>query len=119
MPAAVLRQFAATRAQLDAACDLLLSPAPDALDRCAVFLETASRELEAYRSEIAEARGDAMAMEAAWQVRRSFLRAGTLLENAARFHSNWLSIRGAMAGGYTDRGEPAPVRHHARISLEA
>jgi hypothetical protein len=52
-------------------------------------------------------------------VRRSFLHAGKLLENAAQFHQSWIGIRGAMTGGYTSRGEPAPVRHCGRVFLEA
>jgi hypothetical protein len=112
-------QFESTRAQLDSACDLLLSPTPDALDRCSVLLESASHQMAACQSRIADARGDAAAIEAAWQVRRSFVRAGKLLENAARFHGDWLAVRGAMTGGYTNRGEPAPVRHTGRICLEA
>jgi hypothetical protein len=59
------------------------------------------------------------ALEEAWKVRRSFLRATKLLENAARFHENWGAIRGVMTGGYTNRGEPAPVRHSGRVFLEA
>jgi len=117
--AAVVEQFAATRAQLDSACDLLISPTPEVLDRCSILLESASREMAECQSRIAEVRGDPAAIEEAWRVRRSFLRAGKLLANAARFHANWMSIRGALTGGYTDRGEPAPVRHAGRICIEA
>ena len=119
MSAAVIERFAATRAQLDSACDLLLSPTPDALDRCSVLLETAGRQMADCYSSLGEARGDAAAIEEAWRVRRSFLRAGKLLQNAASFHENWMSIRGSLTGGYTSRGEPAPVRHAGRICLEA
>ena len=117
--AAVIEQFAATRTQLDSACELLMSPTPEAVDRCATLLESAGRQMADCQSRIAEAQGDAAAIEGAWQLRRSFQRAGKLLESAARFHSNWMSIRGALTGGYTDRGEPAPVRHAGRICLEA
>jgi hypothetical protein len=82
-------------------------------------LESAGRQMADCQSRIAEVRGDAAAIEEAWRVRRSFVKAGKLLASAARFHSDWLSIRGALTGGYTDRGAPAPVRHTGRICIEA
>jgi hypothetical protein len=115
----MIEQFADTRAQLDEACALLISPTPEVLDRCAVLLESAGRRMAECQPQLAELRGDPAAIEGAWRVRRSFLKAGKLLANAARFHSDWTSIRGALTGGYTDRGEPAPVRHAGRIWLEA
>jgi hypothetical protein len=33
------------------------------------------------------------------------------------FHRNWLQLRGAITGGYTETGESAPVMHASRISL--
>src|SRR5207302_882839 len=108
-----------TRMQLEAACDLLISPTPEILDRCSMLLESAGRQMEYCQSRIGEARGDPVAIEEAWRVRRSFVRAGKLLANAARFYGTWISIRGALTGGYTDRGEPAPVRHAGRICIEA
>jgi hypothetical protein len=112
-------QLAATRAELDAACAMLTSPTPDVLDRCSILLESASRQMAECQPQIAQLRGDPAAIEEAWRVRRSFLKAGKLLANAARFHGNWMSIRGALTGGYTDRGEPAQVRHAGRIWIEA
>jgi len=119
MPSVTLELLAATRAQLDAVCDLLLSPTPQAVDRCSVILETASRQMAECTAQIGSARGNPMALEAAAKLRRSCQRARTLLEAAGRFHFNWLAIRGALTGGYTDRGEPAPVHHSGSISLEA
>jgi len=117
--AAVIEQLAATRAQLDAACELLLSPTMDAVDRCSILFESAQGRMREFRSEMTVAQGDPAAIEEAWRVRRSFLRAGKLLQNAAQFHENWAAIRGAMTGGYTDRGEPAPIRYPGRVCLEA
>ncbi len=117
--AAGIEQLAATRSQLDAACELLLSPTTDAVDRCSSLLESAGRRMMEFRTGMAAAQGDPAAIEEAWRVRRSFLRAGKLLEHAARFHENWTAIRGAMTGGYTHRGEPAPIRHPGRVCLEA
>lgn len=117
--AEVIEQLAATRAQLESACELLLSPSAEAVDRCSVVLESAGRRMAEFRSDLSSAQGDPGAIEEAWKVRRTFLRAGKLLENAARFHQNWVAIRGAMTGGYTNRGEPAPVLHPGRVFLEA
>jgi hypothetical protein len=117
--AAVIDQLTATRAQLDSACHLLLSPTADSVERCSVLLERASDRMVGFRPEMAAVQGDAAAMEEAWKVRRSFQRATRLLENAARFHRNWETIRGVMTGGYTNRGEPAQPRHPGRVCLEA
>jgi hypothetical protein len=117
--AAVVDRLADTRAELDGVSEQLLTPTPDAVDRCSALLQSASRRLADFRAEGITAQGDAGALEEAWKVRRSFLRAAKLLENAGRFHDNWAAIRGAMTGGYTSRGEPAPVRHPGRLCLEA
>jgi hypothetical protein len=115
----IAEQFAAARAQLDAACSLLLAPTPAAVDQSAALLESAGRRLLDCRDGLSEQHGDAEVLVQAWSVRRSFQRAARLLENAARFHDNWIGVRGAMTGGYTSRGEPAPVRHPGRLCLEA
>ena len=114
-----MERLAATRAQLDAASEQLLAPTADAVDRCSALLESACNRLSDCRVDVAAAQGDPAALKEAWKVRRSFLRASKLLENAARFHENWGAIRGAMTGGYTSRGEPAPLRHTGRVCLEA
>jgi hypothetical protein len=116
---AVIEQFAATRAQLDSACDLLVAPTPETLDRCSVLLESAGREMVECQSWISSAQGDPAALEAAWRVRRSYERAARLLKGAESFHANWMVIRGTLTGGYTNRGEPAPVRHAGRLCVEA
>src|SRR4051812_14793201 len=71
---AVVEQFTAAREQLDSACDLLRSPTPEVLDRCSVLLESAGRQMADCQSRIAEVRGDPVALEEAWRVRRSFVR---------------------------------------------
>jgi hypothetical protein len=114
-----MERLAATRAQLDSASEQLLSPTADAVDRCSALLESACSRLTDCRAEVAAAQGDPAALEEAWKVRRSFLRATKLLESAARFHENWVAIRGAMTGGYTNRGEPAAIQHPGRVFLEA
>jgi hypothetical protein len=117
--AAVIEQLASTRMQLDAACALLLSPTPDAVERCFTLLESAGGRMMGFREEMAAAQGDPAAIEEAWKLRRSFERASRLLDSAAHFHQNWQAVRGALTGGYTNRGEPAPLRHNGRVCLEA
>ncbi len=43
------------------------------------------------------------------QLRAELRHAGRLLESAADFYRGWERILGAMSGGYTADGEPAPV----------
>lgn len=119
MPSAVLvEQLKSARQQLDSACGLLLRPSVEALDHCSGVLEEAGRQLAEWQPTIAQHAGNAVALEEAWQLRRSFVRAASLLQGASNFHLNWLQLRGAMTGGYTGTGEPAPVFHNSRINLQ-
>lgn len=116
----VIEVLAATRVQLEAAGNLLLAPSDvEAVERCSVLLQAAGSRMAESRHDWAGVQGDAEAMEEVWNVRRSFVRTARLLESARRFHENWAAIRGAMTGGYTNRGEPAPVLARARVCLEA
>ena len=119
MPSAVLvEQLMSARQQLDSACHLLLRPSGEALERCSTVLEEASRQLSEWQPRLTEQVGDAAALEEAWRLRRSFVRASRLLEGANEFHLNWLQLRGAMTGGYTETGEAAALRHVSRICLQ-
>ena len=77
------------------------------------------RQLAACQPQLVAQRGNAAALEEAWQVRRSFLRARKLMQSASVFHENWIRLRGAMSGGYTASGEPGTVTHASRICLQA
>ena len=119
MPGAtVVEQLAAARLDLDRAGELLLSPSPEALDRCSSVLEATGRRLTEWRPRLVERTGDPEALAEAWRLRRSFRRTERLLQGAGDFHCNWISLRGAMTGGYTSDGDPAPVLHGHRISLQ-
>uniref|UniRef100_Q01QL5 FlgN family protein n=1 Tax=Solibacter usitatus (strain Ellin6076) TaxID=234267 RepID=Q01QL5_SOLUE len=119
MPAAtVVEQLAAARLELDRAGELLTSPSPASLDRCSSLLEATGRRLAEWQPRLAEHSGDPEALAEAWRLRRSFRRTERLLQGAGEFHSNWVSRRGAMTGGYTSAGDPAPVLHGHRISLQ-
>ncbi|MEO8371358.1 MAG: hypothetical protein ABI806_19385 [Candidatus Solibacter sp.] len=111
-------QVVSARQQVDFASSLLLKPSPEALERCSTILEEAGRQLAEWQPELTLWKGDADTLAEAWHLRRSVQRTSRLLRGAAEFHSNWLQIRGAMTGGYTKTGEPAPLLHGHRICLE-
>jgi hypothetical protein len=106
------------RRQLDRACDLLTNPTPDCMDACIALLETAATELAKSIPNGSPNAPNRAALEDALSLRNSFSRAFRLLQHAADFHRNWTLIRGAMTGGYTPRGDPAPVVHLNRICVE-
>lgn len=116
-PVALLEQLMSARQQLDSACSLLLKPSADALDCCATLLEDGSRQLAELQPGLGQQAENAEALEEAWRLRRSFVRASRLMHGANDFHQNWLQLRGAMTGGYMKSGEPAPVLHNSRICL--
>ena len=114
----LVEQVVSARQQVDFAGGLLLKPSPEALERCSIILEQAGRQLAEWQPELTLRKGDADALAEAWHLRRSVQRTTRLLQGAAEFHSNWLHVRGAMTGGYTKTGEPAPLLHGRRICLE-
>jgi hypothetical protein len=119
MPVAtVVEQLVAARLEMDRAGELLISPSPASLDRCSSVLEAAGRRLTEWQPRLAEYAGDPETLAEAWRLRRSFRRTERLLRGAGDFHCNWISLRGAMTGGYNSAGDPAPVLHGHRISLQ-
>jgi len=110
----LMQQLVATRSDVDRACELLVSPSPGSLDRC-------SRVLEAAIHRLAESQPQSGAPPAvlgeAYRLRAAVRRAASLLEGANGFHLNWSHLRDAMTGGYTGRGDPAPVPRGSRISI--
>ena len=114
---ALVEQLTSARQQLDFASNLLAKPSPDALESCASLLEAAGRQLAEWQPAFSRQAGDAIALEEAWRLRRSFVRTARLLQGAGDFHRNWLQLRGALTGGYTGTGESAPIMHANRISL--
>lgn len=95
--------------ELEAACELLIDPTPENLDRSACVLARAVTCLQA---------GRPAAPEAAL-LRESVRRAGRLLETAADYHLQWQRILLRLAAsGYTAGGEldSRPVR--GRVSME-
>jgi hypothetical protein len=115
--AALVEQLMSARQQLDFACILLAKPSPEALESCSSVLEAAGRQLAECQPAFSQQAGNAAALEEAWRLRRSFVRTARLLQGAGDFHRNWLQLRGALTGGYTETGQSAPLMHGNRISL--
>ncbi len=114
-PARVSEKLAAARAEVDAACQILLSPTPEELDQCAARLAAALAHVTDCRT---AAQSDVSAEQPrreAHRLGRSLRRAHRLLEAAAAFHNGWVRCLGAMCAGYTNRGEPAAVERGGRI----
>jgi hypothetical protein len=114
----VVEQLIATRLQLDRACGLLATPTPPSMDDCTAVLGAAASQLAECQPLLALQTGNAAALEEAWRLKRSFTRAAKLLRHAAEFHTNWMALRGGMAGGYTACGQPAAVVHGSSICLQ-
>ena len=118
-PSAIVDRLAKVRRDLDRACERLTAPTAEAIEACSGELESAARQLIECQPDLGTQAGNPAALEEAWRVRRSFLRTRKLMQGAAMFHGNWIRLRGAMSGGYTQSGEPAPVLHGSRICLQA
>ena len=115
--AALVEQLMSAREQLDFASNLLVKPSLDALESCSSILDATGRQLADWQPALSQQAGNAVALEEAWRLRRSFVRAARLLQGVGEFHLNWLQLRGAITGGYTGTGESAPLLHANRISL--
>jgi hypothetical protein len=115
--AGLVEQLMSARQQLDFASNLLVRPSPEALESCSSVLEAAGRQLAEWQPAFSQQAGDAAALEEAWRLRRSCVRTARLLQGVGDFHRNWLQLRGAITGGYTETGESAPLVHANRVSL--
>jgi hypothetical protein len=120
MPAgAIIEDLAEVRMKLDRACERLTVASAESLDDSSEDLDSAVRQLADCQARLMTQAGNPAALEEAWRVRRTFVRARMLLHKAAAFHGNWTRVRGAMSGGYTRTGEPEAVRHTGRVFLRA
>lgn len=118
MPATASERLAAARAAVDQACQLLLSPTPAQMDRCAGQLQTALEELTAFRQtgnslDSPQIRTEALAC--ARSLKSSIGRFKCLLESAAGFHANWIRSLAALCAGYTDQGQPATLERGRHV----
>jgi len=106
---ALVEQLTSARQQLDFASNLLVKPSPEAVETCSSVLEAAVRQLAEWQLALSARAGDAATLEEARRLRRSFLRTARLLRGVGDFHHDWLQVRGAITGGYTESGESAPL----------
>lgn len=85
--------------ELERACKLLESAAPQALEESARVLESVAGELTANRG--------AIGIEEARRIREAARKARFLLDSADRFHARWRALLAGMAAGYNALGAPA------------
>ncbi len=110
MPAAdTAKDLSAARSEVKRACRLLESPSPESLAASSSALERAVSGLNDCRRGIRRGAIGPDVRTMASQLRAELRHAGRLLESAADFYRGWERILGAMSGGYTADGEPAPV----------
>lgn len=110
--------LAAVGAEVENACRSLVLASPEALACCEGVLQRAAEALR--RGQAAwdwKSAGEAARTEAS-RLQAGIRRAGRLLSSASRYHAGWLRILAAMTGGYSPRGEAAPLPGMGRISLE-
>jgi hypothetical protein len=112
----VTGQLAAARKELERACDLLLAPSPEALDRCADLLQAAVAQVTASQAAIATpAEREPGAAAEGRRLQSAVRRARRLLDAAAEYHQNWARRMGTLSAGYDSRGEPAAVERGRRL----
>jgi hypothetical protein len=112
MSASANERLAAARVAVDDACQLLISPTPEQMDRCARLLESAAAELRSFLQSLRASNHIQTRAEELAETRSlvsSILRARRLLESAGAFYANWLRCLAALCGGYTGHGQPAPL----------
>lgn len=120
MSATANERLAAARAAVDNACQLLLCPTPEQMDRSAGLLESAIGELRKLRApnhqliSVSPDEGSA-ALDQARLLSVSIRRTARLLERAAAFHANWIGCLSALCAGYTGRGQPAALERGVRM----
>src|ERR1700729_3323248 len=115
-PAEIQVQLRSARSEPEHVCKLLESPAPATLDRCAAGMLRVITQLDTGRKGMVQI-GEEGAVEAR-RLRATVHRARTLLNLAARYHTQWRSILAGMSGGYTVLGSPVPILSPARVSIQ-
>jgi hypothetical protein len=116
MPAAdTAGHLSAARSEVKRACHLLEAPSPASLEASSSALERAVSGLNDCRRGIRPGVPDADVRAKIRQLRAELRHAGRLLESAADFYRGWERILGAMSGGYTAGGEPAPVSRTGKL----
>ena len=113
----VVEGLSAARSQVERVCGLFVSSSPELLDGCPGLLERACSAIAELRPRLSELRGDPGALVEAYRLQFAVRHAARLLQNAGEYHAQWNRILGAMTGGYTPHGDPAPVVRPGRVCL--
>jgi len=103
------------RSDVRRACDLLIAPTPQALTSCHEALRQAAIAVSEFRSHQTKPPFDPATLPTAQGLHADIRRARQLLQNLANFYRGWERILGAMSGGYTANGDPAPVTRQGRV----
>lgn len=118
MPVDAAEGLAAVRAEVEGACQSLVLASPEAVRDCEGALSRAAEILRHGRAAWDwRLAGDAARTESA-RLQTALRRTGRLLSTASHYHAGWLRILSAMTGGYSPRGEAAPMPGIGRLSLE-
>jgi hypothetical protein len=116
MPAALVAERLATaQSEVQRACNLLITPTPEALNNCQDALARAVSALTEFRSQCVETPAGSGIVSMAGALRAEVLQARRLLQNLASFYRGWERIFGTMSAGYTAGGDPAPVARSGRL----
>ena len=99
--------------------ELLATPTPELLGQCAPLLEEAIRCMREVERDAA-ASGLNRKEELRKELRHLHTELtiiGKLMDQASDFYFTWASLLSVAGGGYTPRGEAAPLAAAARISV--
>ena len=118
MEPSVRRSLRNARLQLEEVCEALLHPSAEVVSRCELRLSAVYQELESSRPAWHNAAADRAAAAEATGVRRNFLLARRLLDNAGHFYEGWRKMRAVMTGQYGPDGSVAELRVPARVFVQ-
>ena len=105
------------RSDVERVCGLLASPSAEALDRCAVVLESACSDLASCLPWASGARGTPEALVEARRLQAAVRRASHLLEIAQDYYAKWSRTLATLTSGYTPSGEAGEPVRRGLVSL--
>jgi hypothetical protein len=108
-------RLAMARSEVSRACNLLIAPTPQALSSCHEALRQAVAAMSEVRPHQKDPQIDPSILPVVQGLHAEIRRARQLLQNLASFYRGWERILGAMSGGYTANGNPAPVTRLGRV----
>ena len=108
-------RLAMARSDVSRACNLLIAPTPQALTSCHEALRQAVAAMSEFRPHQKDRQFDPDILPAVRGLQTEIRQARQLLQNLANFYRGWERILGAMSGGYTANGDPAPVTRLGRV----